>query len=184
MKRIVLIFSLLTLTVWSDTIGLNINNRDIEAEASFNLTSAIGYGDGIDYFLGVDYLHTDNDSLVKAAFGASSTLSGAESLTLAFGLEAAFSDNFAALPLFGQAALRLPFDEPIPATSLVARVDYAPSALSFIDADSYLEYRFEADIEVIPNIHLYGGYRNIDTQYNIYDHTLNDSWYGGLKIGF
>lgn len=184
MKRILLVISLLIGTVWADSIGLNVNSDDIEVKGSLNLTPMIGYGDGIHYFLGADYLHTDNDDLFKASFGASSTLSGAEGLTLAFGLEAVFADNFGAIPLFGQAALRLPLDEPIPATSLIARIDYAPSVLSFIDADNYLEYRFEADMEVIPNIHLYGGYRNIETNFESYDHTLNDSWYGGLKIGF
>jgi hypothetical protein len=88
------------------------------------------------------------------------------------------------MPLFGEAALRLPFDEPIPATTLSAKLAYAPSVLSFIDADQYLEYRLEADVEVISNIHIYGGYRNIDTDYEAFDYNLNDSWYGGLKISF
>lgn len=181
MKHIIFIFTFLSSLLQADSIGLNVNSDDIEVTGTFN--SVFGYGDGITYALSGDYLHSEED-LFKAAFSASSALSGAEGLTLTFGLESVFADSYAALPLFGQAALRLPLDEPVPPTSLLVKVDYAPSVLSFIDADRYLEYRFEASMEVIPNIHLYGGYRNIDTDYEAYDHTFNDSWYSGLKIGF
>ena len=184
MKHIILSTLLLTGLLHADSIGLNVNSNDVEIEGILNLNSMIGYGNGIDYSLSGNYIHTENDDLFKAGFSASSTLQGAEGLTLTLGLEAVFMDSYLAMPLFGQAKLRLPFDEPIPATSLIARVDYAPSVLSFIDADEYTEYRFEADMEVISNIHIYGGYRNIETNYETYDHTLNDSWYGGLKIGF
>jgi len=184
LKKTVSVFLFLAAVLQADSIGLNVNSDDIEVTGTLNLNTVLGYGDGITYTLSGDYLHTDTDDLFKAGFSASSILSGAEGLTLTFGLESVFTDNYAAIPLFAQAALRLPLDEPVPPTSLVVRADYAPSVLSFIDADTYLEYRFEADMEVIPNIHLYGGYRNIDTDYEAYDHTLNDSWYGGLKIGF
>ena len=183
MKRFVLLLSLLTGIAYADTIGLNVNNHDVEMEGTLNLSS-IGYDNGISYFLGTHYLHTANDNLVKISFGASSPLSGAEGLTLAFGLEALFAENFAALPFWGKAVLRLPLDEPIPPISLAIAFNYAPSVLSFVDADRYSEYRFEADMEVIHNIHIYGGYRHIDTDYESYDHTFNESWYGGMKIGF
>jgi len=184
MKHLILSTLLLTAFLQADSIALNVNSDDVEVEGTLNLNSMVGYGNGIDYVLSGDYIHTEEDDLFKAGFSASSTLQGAEGLTLTLGLEAVFMDSYVAMPLFGQAKLRLPFDEPVPATSLIARVDYAPSVLSFIDADEYAEYRFEADMEVISNIHIYGGYRNIETNYETYDHTLNDSWYGGLKIGF
>jgi hypothetical protein len=185
MKKLLICTLLFAGILKADSIGLNINSEDVELSGTLNINNAIGaYGSGIAYQISGDYLHTENDDLFKVGFGASSALSGAEGLTLSFGLEAVFSEDFVAMPLFGQAALRLPLDEPVPATSLIVRVDYAPSVLSFIDADNYLEYRFEADMEVINNIHLFGGYRNIETNYDTYDHTLNDSWYGGLKISF
>jgi len=184
MKKLLICTLLFAGILKADSIGLNINSDDIEAEGSLDLNRMIGYGNGTNYMLDGSYLHTEEDDLFKLGFGASNTLSGAEGLTVTLGIESVFSDNYAAIPLFGQAKLRLPLDEPIPVTSLIARVDYAPSVLSFIDADNYLEYRFEADMEVISNIHLFGGYRNIETNYERYDHTLNDSWYGGLKISF
>ena len=185
MKKLFLSTFLILGMLKADSIGLNVNSEDFELRGTVDINNVIGnYGSGIAYELSGSYLHTENDDLFKAGFSASSPLSGAEGLTLTFGLEAVFMDSYVAMPLFGQAALRLPLDEPIPATSLIARVDYAPSVLSFIDADNYLEYRFEADMEVISNIHLFGGYRNIDTNYDAYDYTLNDSWYGGLRISF
>ena len=170
--------------VQASSLGININSEDVEVSGKMDITSAIGYGSGTSYFLNGDYIHTENDDLFKAGFGASNTLSGAEGLTFTFGLEGVFGDSYVAMPLFGEAKLRLPLDEPVPATSLSARFDYAPSVLSFIDAQQYLEYRFEADVEVFSNVHVYGGYRNIDTDYETYDYNLNDSWYGGLKISF
>jgi hypothetical protein len=184
MKQIIVSVFLLTGLLQADSIGLNVNSDDVEVSGSLNLNSMIGYGNGIDYVVSGEYIHTETDDMFKVGFSASSTLSGAEGLILTLGIESVFMEDYFAMPLFGQAKLRLPLDEPIPATFLIARVDYAPSVLSFIDADNYLEYRFEADMEVIPNIHIYGGYRNIETNYETYDHTLNDNWYGGLKIGF
>ena len=184
MKQILLSTLLITGLLQADSIGLNVNSEDVEVQGTITLDSLSAYGNGIQYIISGNYLHTDNDDLFKAGFSASSSLPGAEGLTVTLGMESVFSDSYLAMPLFGQVSLRLPLDEPIPATSLIARVDYAPSVLSFIDADRYLEYRLEADMEVISNIHIYGGYRNIETDYDTYDHTLNDNWYGGLRIGF
>ena len=185
MKKIILSTLLMFGALHADTIGLNINDEDIELGGTIDINQALGsYGSSTIYRLSGSLLHTDDDDLIKAGFSASSPLPGAEGLMMTLGLEAVFAEDFVAMPIFGQATLRLPLDEPIPPTSLSVRVDYAPSVLSFIDAENYLEYRFEADMEVISDIHLYGGYRNIDTDYDTYDHTFNDSWYGGLKISF
>jgi hypothetical protein len=184
MRKILFGFILLIGMLQASSIALNVNTNDVELEGKIDITSTIGYGSGTTYFLGGDYLHTDSDNLLKITFGASNTLSGAEGLSLTLGLEGVFGDNYVAMPFFGEATLRLPLDEPIPATTLSTKLSYAPSVLSFVDADQYLEYRFQADMEVISNIHIYGGYRNIDTDYVNYNHNLNDSWYGGLKIRF
>jgi hypothetical protein len=182
MKYLLLSTVLLSGSLYAGSLGLNINDEDVEVRATIDMSAAVG--NGIDYLIGASYLHTEEDDLFKIGFGASNTLQGADGLTLTLGLEGVFADDYAALPLFGQASLRLPFDNTIPATSLSARVDYAPSVLCFSDGEKYLEYRFEADMEVIQSIHVYAGYRNIDTDYETFDYTLNDSWYGGLRWGF
>jgi len=181
MKSVILSTLLITGS-FAGSLGLNINDEDVEIRATIDMSAAIG--NGINYLIETSYLHTEEDDLFKVGFGATNTLKGADGLRLTLGLEGIFSDDYAAMPLFCQASLRLPFDDDIPATSLTARIDYAPSVLSFSDADSYLEYRFEGNMEVIQTIHLYVGYRNIDTDYETYDYNLNDSWYGGLRWEF
>jgi hypothetical protein len=183
MKHLLLSTFLVSSSLYAGSLGLNINNEDVELQTIVDMSSAIGYN-GVNYLISADYLHTDNDDLFKVGFGASNTFKGASGLTLTLGLETVFGDDYAALPFFTEATLHLPLDEDIPATYLSARLDYAPSVLTFSDAEKYLEYRLEASVEVIDHVFVYGGYRNIDTDYESYDYTLNDSWYGGLKIGF
>jgi hypothetical protein len=182
MNKLLINILLLSGSLYAGSLGLNINDEDVEIRATIDMSAAIG--NGIDYLIQTSYLHTEEDDLFKIGFGASNTFQGADGLTLTLGLEGVFADNYAALPLFGEASLRLPFDADIPATSLMTRIDYAPSVLTFSDGEKYLEYRFQADMEVIRNIHIFAGYRNIDTDYETYDYTLNDSWYGGLLWKF
>jgi len=181
MKHILLSALLLTGS-FAGSLGLNVNDEDVELQAEIDLSRAIN--NGMTYIVSADYLHTDEDNLFKVGFGATNNFQSADGLTLTLGLEGVFADNFGAVPLFAQASLRLPFDQDIPATYINTRVDYAPSVLCFSDGDGYLEYRLEADMEVINKVHLYTGYRNIETDYDKGDHKFNNSWYGGMKIGF
>ena len=117
------------------------------------------------------------------------SLEAAPGLIFGFGFKAAFSEDFMAFPLLGKVKYILPFDGDIPTTSFLASFAYAPSVLTFLDGDSYSELRFEGDVEVISNIHVFAGYRNIDTDYDTEEnrrgtYNLNDSWYGGLKLSF
>jgi hypothetical protein len=112
------------------------------------------------------------------------TLQGVPGLTLAFGAKVIFASNFMALPLMAKGIYILPLNDSIPTTSLVTSLAYAPSVLSFRDGDNYSEFRFEANMEVISNVHIFTGYRNINTDYETGDHTFNNSFYGGLKLSF
>jgi len=184
MKQTLLGTILFTVLLQAGNIGLNLNSDDVEVEGTLDISSTIGYGSDTAYFIRGSLLRSGNDNLLKAAFGASNTLPDAPGLSFSFGIEGVFAKHYVAMPLFGEASFRLPLDAPIPATTLTAQLSYAPSVLSFVDAEQYLEYRFEADMEMLSHVHLYGGYRTIDTDYQHYDHTFNDSWYGGLRIGF
>ena len=170
------------------SIGLNINSEDVEIQGSVNLNSTIGYTGGTSYLVDASYLHNDNNDLFSIGMTGENSLEAAPGLIFGFGFKAAFSDDFMALPLIGKVRYILPFDSDIPTTSLLASFAYAPSVLTFLDGDSYSEFRAEADMEVISNIHVFAGYRNIDTDYEYFDHTqeynLNDSFYGGLKLSF
>ncbi len=83
-----------------------------------------------------------------------------------------------------KAIYALPFNDSIPTTSLAASFAYAPEVLTFLDGESYTEVKVEANMEVISNIHIFTGYRNIDTDYEAGDYNFNDSFYAGMKLSF
>ena len=152
--------------------------------ASANLNTLTNYADGTTYILDGSYLHTDGENLLALGISGQNAFQGLEGLTLAFGLKGIKADEFLAFPLTAKAIYRLPLNDMIPPTSLMTSVAYAPSVLSFQDAKTYSEFRVEADMEVISNIHIFTGYRNIHTEYDHADMTFNNSFYGGLKLSF
>jgi len=166
------------------SIGVDINSEDVELLGAFNLNSTLGYTGGTSYLIDASYLHNDSNDLFTLGLSGENSLEAAPGLIFGFGFKAAFSEDFMAFPLLGKVKYILPFDGDIPTTSLLASFAYAPTVLTFLDGDSYSELRVEGDVEVISNIHVFAGYRNIDTDYETYDYTLNDSWYGGLKLSF
>ena len=165
-------------------VGLNINDEDLEVFASIDINAFTYYSDSTSYLIDAFYLHTDGDDLASVGIGAESTFQGVKELALGFGAKFIFTDDFIALPLFAKARYALPLNDSIPTTSLSTSLAYAPSVLSFRDGESYTEFRMEADMEIITNIHLFTGYRNIDTEYDTHDKTFNNSFYGGMKLSF
>ncbi len=165
-------------------IGLNINNEDLEVSASIDLNALTYYSDSTSYTLDASYLHTDGDNLMTLGVSAESTFQGVNGLALGLGLKSVFADDFIAIPFCAKAKYTLPLNYSIPTTSFTTSVAYAPSILTLSDGESYTEFRIEADMEVITNVHLFTGYRNIDTEYDTYDQTFNNSFYGGMKLSF
>ena len=184
-KNIVLTTFLLTGIISAEnSVGLDINSEDVELLGTYNLNSTIGYTGGTSYLIDLSYLHTENDDLFTIGLSGESALEAAPGLVFGFGLKTAFSEDFIAIPLLGKVKYILPFDSDIPTTSFLASFAYAPSVLTFSDGDTYSELRLEGDMEVVSNIHVFAGYRNIDTDYEFVDYNLNDSFYGGLKLSF
>jgi hypothetical protein len=177
------LFSLGLLNAQSN-IGLNINDEDIEVSASIDLNALTYYSDSTSYSLDASYLHTDGDNLTTVGVSAESTFQGVQGLALGLGIKSVFADDFVAIPFFAKAKYTLPLNYSIPTTSLATSLAYAPSVLTFSDGESYTEFRVEANMEVITNVHLFGGYRNIHTEYDTNDQTFNNSFYGGMKLSF
>jgi hypothetical protein len=167
-----------------NSIGIDINSDDVEVLASVNLNTLADYANGTTYILDANYLRTDGYNMTRIGFSGQNRLQGVEGLTLAFGLKGVFASDFLAFPLMAKATYELPLKDSIPTTSLSLNLAYAPSVLSFRDADNYSDFRLEADMEIISNIHLFTGYRNISTNYNNHDKTFNNSFYAGLKLSF
>ena len=165
-------------------IGLNINHEDLEVDASIDLNALAYYSDSTSYMLDASHLHTDGENLTTLGVSAQSTFQGIEALVLGLGIKSVFADHFMALPLFAQAKYTLPLNDSIPNTSLMTSLVYSPSVLTFRDGKSYTQFRLEADIELITNVHLFTGYRNINLEYETNDKTFNNSFYGGMKLSF
>ncbi len=172
------------------SIGLDINNEDVELIGEINFNSLTDYSSDTTFVISGNYLYSggnDNDNgehLFTLGFSGQNSLQGMEGLSVALGAKAVFADSYMALPLFVRANYALPLIDTIPTTFFFADFAYAPSVLTFSDGETYTEFRLGADMEVISNTHVFVGYRNIDTDYSYGDYNFNDSFYGGLKLSF
>jgi len=168
----------------NSSIALNINDDDLEVSTSIGINTLTDYSNGTGYLVDINYIHSDGNNLTEIGFSGQNTLQGHQGLSLAFGLKAVVADQFLAFPLTAKGIYKLPLASTIPATSLMVNYTYAPSVLTFRDGDNFSEFRVELDMEIISNIHVFTGYRNIDTDYQDHEKVFNNSFYGGLKIRF
>jgi hypothetical protein len=175
-----------SLLLAQNSAGLNINSEDLEIEGSMDLTQYTDGANGTTYILGANYINTEfNDDLLSVGINANNTYQGWEGLNLSIGLNVVLLNDFLSVPLMGEVSYSLPLIENIPTITLSSQMLYAPSVLSFDQADKYFEFRSEASIEVISAVSVYLGYRDIETSYlNKAKTTFNDTLYGGIKIGF
>jgi hypothetical protein len=199
LKRSILLSMISATVLFAETgASININENDVELEAvldSRNLaalqnTSTILQAE-------VNVLNIDSDrqtaKLLGAGLGATNTLEGVRGVELTFGGKMIWSSiddtddgTFVALPLMAKVRYTFPpLMFHIPPISLEGKILYAPGALAFGDAESYSEFRIAGDIEMIPNVKVYAGYRNIHTEYiSGADFTFDTGFYGGLKYTY
>lgn len=166
------------------TAGLSINDKDLELSTNLDLNHFSNYADSTRYFLDSYYIDNGEDNLFAIGLSAHNQLQGVEALTLGFGTRFIIADDFNALPLVAMMEYALPFNASVPPTSLISSFAYAPSVLTFDDGESYSEFRLESAMQVIQNVRVFVGYRNINTKYETYDMRFNESAYGGLKLSF
>jgi hypothetical protein len=174
------------------TAEININDKDLEVSGQFDIGQ---FNDAVEpntmfvgaKFLNADEKNSDNDNANLDPYFEVSFLMmkemGDSGFKLGLGGKLNYTENFSALPLGVEGSYKIPADNLIP-MYINAAVYYAPSVLSFSDADSYFETRINYDIEVIDNGKITLGYRKIDTNYDAADFTYNDSWYVGFKFNF
>ncbi len=187
------LFLLSTVLLFSrTTVGLNINTEDFEVEGAMDITAFSEYTNGTIFIADANFINTEYDSLFGIGIGAHNSFQGMEGLNLGLGIRYVYIEDFMALPLMIKASYGLPLIDAIPTVSLSAAMLYAPSALSFDEAENYFEFRVEAGIEVISSVGIYVGYRDIEIEYiddfserssNSFE-TFNSSFYGGLKMSF
>jgi len=189
LKKISLASLLLVTSLFSfesGSVGLNINSEDMEIEGKVPVSLLLNTPVYSSFFVDGNYIKSD-ESLIGLGISVENTPINYQNLVFNIGLRSVFSDHagkdFAAVPITIGAKAQL-FLGDLPTTFVGAKIGYAPSSLSFRDADEYTEYRVEIDSKVIPNINVYAGYRNIDTDYTNRSYNLNDSFYAGFKFVF
>jgi len=189
-KLLLLLLAIATTSLHAEnTIGIDVNRADVEIVGNLDLNALVNYNDGTMYLLTFNYLHTagektESNNMTNVGFLAQSYFYGVEGLSLALGIEGVLASDFLAVPFVVKGTYDLPLIDIIPSTSFSLKVAFAPGVLSFRQAQNYLEFRTELDMEIISNLHLFTGYRNIDTKYETFDKTFNDSFYLGMKLKF
>ena len=200
LKKIVITLLILYGVLYADSgVGVNVNRDDLEIEGTLDSRNLAMLQTSSTIFLGdFNFINIDNDiknsKLAGVGIGATNRLEGVDGVELTFGAKLILSkaeDNrkgidkwFSAVPLMGMVHYKFPplmFN--IPPISLEGKILYAPGALAFDDSNSYSEFRVSGDIEMIENIKIYAGYRNIITGYSFdKNYVFNNGFYGGLKF--
>ena len=177
---------------------LNINNKDLEIGARFDLGQFKDTVEPETTFVGGKFLnahqdHSDKNSSLEV-YGEVNFLMmrevGNRGMKIGMGVKLNATKNqnldYASLPLGVEFTYKFPIPDLVP-MYLNGSFYYAPQVLSFRDANNYLEYRNSYDIELIPNGRITLGYRTMNTNYNnaaIGNFKYNSSAFFGYKISF
>jgi len=194
LKKLLLSLVLSTSLFAMHDASVNLNDDDIEVKGNIDL-GELNQSDFPDtYFLTLGFLDVDNkestDPLFSAGFMLRQNINGVDDLKFGIGVKGTYtkvgSAKHAAVPINVELAYTLPLDISIPII-ISGAISYAPSVLSFKDADSYFEGRAELGIQIIEQGQLFVGYRQIDTDFESNyggDYGYNDSAYIGFKVRF
>ncbi len=187
LKKISFISLLLATSLFSferASMGVNINNDDVEFEGRSSIEYFTDIPEYRNFFVDMNYINA-NESLFGLGISSENSPINYQNLLFSVGLRGVFAskggENFTAIPLSFGAKTRLGFNG-LPETYLGIKANFAPSVLSFQDADKYKEYRVELDANVIPNVNVYVGARRIDTDYKSGAYRLDNKAYAGFKF--
>jgi len=187
MKKIIFTLLFISLNIFAGdkaSFGLNINTDDLEVEGRTSLGFTTNDPVYRNFFVDANFINADETLFGFGLFVENSPINF-QNISFAVGLRAVFSDHgsdsFSAIPILLGAKARMYLGN-LPKSHLGVKFAYAPSPLTFQDADSYFEYRVEVDMSVIENVNIYLGYRSIDTNYAKADYNYNDSVYVGFKF--
>jgi len=192
LNRIIIFFIIyISFTFSVDTVGININQTDIELSSSVeinkpNFKKKQHRRYYTKYLVDTYYIHTNGNNLLSIGISGNNNFYTSDIVSFGFGMKSIFAENTLALPFYGKAMISVPHSKGsmLPTVSIIGMLAYAPSILSMIDSKEYIEVRGEADVEIIPKIHLFTGYRKIDIRYKTFDRVFNDSVYAGMKFNF
>ncbi len=187
MKNLVLLLLIINLNIFAmdkASFGLNINTDDLEVEGRTSLAFTTNDPVYRNFYVDANFINADDTLFGFGLFVENSPINY-QNIAFSIGLRTIFTENgkdsFTAIPIILGAKARMYLGN-LPKSNLGVKFAYAPSPLTFQDADSYFEYRVEVDMSIIENINIYLGYRSIDTNYEKRDVSYNDSLYIGFKF--
>ena len=193
LKKMVLTALISSAAFAAHQVEVNVNDREAEGQIRLDMGRM---GNMEHAYMGVRFLNgdhnnsqtiTDINPLMEVSFMVKNDVRGVPGLQVGLGFKGEYTNidgrRYTAVPLGIEAELKLPLNSPI-AFYLGGALYYAPSALSFKDADGYFETRIHLDAEVIENARVEVGYRQIDTNLKNRNVTYNDAWYFGLRLDF
>jgi hypothetical protein len=192
LQRIILLGLSTSALLTAASVGINMNKDILEVETVFNLKKLNNEETrGTTYQLDFNYMDNEDEpkSFFGVGMGVTNIVNGMEDVSLTFGTKYIRGDvdedeDFSALPLMVKARYDLSsLVSVIPSVSVELKALYAPEVLSFGESKEYSEFRISADAELINNVVIYGGYRNIRTDFEgITDKSFDNSLYAGLKF--
>ncbi len=195
LKKLLLTLALGTAAFAMHDASINLNNDDLEVKGNVDIGELNQSDYPNIYFLTLGFLNAENenvdvDALLEAGFKLRQEVRGVQGLRFGLGFKGTYTEvgrlKHAAVPLGVELAYTLPIDMAIPVI-ISGSLDYAPSVLSFKDADRYMEKRVELGVQIVEQATLFVGYRKIETDFEKSlggDYTYNDAGYIGFKVKF
>ena len=199
LKKLTLIAISATSVFAMSSAEINLNDKDLEVSAVVDLGSSSNSVEPNTTFVNFKYLgaSVDNSDLAdgsdisdyyEAGFLMKRKVEGSNA-TVGLGIKANLisdDDNtFSSMPLGIELGYITPTNVPV---EIALKAYYAPDSLAFSSADSYQEFRFDANVEIIKNGSIVAGYRDLKTNYMISDTKVsvnyNKSAYVGLRFNF
>ena len=172
---------------------ININDKDLELNTKFDLGQFNDTVEPDTTFLGMSYIkgNLDNsNSAIRDYFDINFLMrQEIQDSGVNFGIAVKVNytkvnkELFVTIPLGLEIGYRVPVEVPV---LFNAKVYYAPESLAYGEAESFLEYRVDACVEVIKKGSLVLGYRNLDTnlQNTKGNQKYNESVYFGFRFAF
>ncbi len=194
LKRMALPLLAATTLMAFHTAELNINDKDFETTLLIDMGQFNHTLMPDSTFFGFRYLkgsedHSDlhkTEALVDASFLLQRPL-GNSGLTMGMGVKYVYmqisDDEFSALPLGLHLRYALPVGVGVP-VYVGAQFYYSPEVLTFNEGKNFIEYRAFLDLEIIERGHIIGGYRSVETNFDVDDITYNHSWFAGFRFDF
>lgn len=196
LKKLALILATVSATFALNTAEININDKDLELGAQFDIGQFNDTVEPDTVFIGAKWLkgsskhsqsdYADIDPYFEASLLMMRDMPTLQGLRLGLGVKVNNTKKFTSVPLGVEGSFLIPAKAYVP-MRVNGAVYYAPQVLSMRDADNFFEARISLDVEVIQNGNVTLGYRTMNTNYETGkggDFRYNRSAYLGFKLKF